>query len=89
MTWKENMRGGQAGGSDLDACAEAEARQLLAAAFETVPPRPGLVADLMAAAGRHGPANAAVGLVRKRAARARRRRVLAPAARWLPLKNYP
>jgi hypothetical protein len=79
MISEENMRGEPAGVADLDACTEAEARQLLAAAFETVPARPGLAADLMRAAGQHGPAGDAVGLVRKRAARARRRRVLVPA----------
>lgn len=79
------MRGEQAGAAGLGACADAEARRLLAAAFETVPARPGLAGltdGPIAAAGQHGTAAAAsdvVGLVRKRAARARRRRVLVPA----------
>lgn len=66
----------------LHACAETEARRLLAAAFETAPVKPGLAAGLVAAANPHGPASPAsdvVGQVRKRAARERRRRVLAPA----------
>lgn len=75
------MREGQAGGSDLEAYAEAEARRLLAAAFETVPARPGLAGDLITAAGQQGAAATArdmVVLVRTRTARARRR-VLLPA----------
>lgn len=67
---------------DLDASGEAEARRLLAAAFETVPARPGLVAGLAAAANPHGPgmpASDVVGLVRHRATRDRRRRFLVPA----------
>jgi hypothetical protein len=82
MIQEENMRGEPAGAADLDAHAEPEARRLLAAAYETVPARPGLAGDLIAAAGQQGAAATAgdvVALVRKRAARARRRRVLVPA----------
>lgn len=70
------------GATDLDASAEAEGRRLLAAAFETVPVRPGLAPDLVAAAGLHGsasPASDVVVQVRKRAAGRRRRRLLVPA----------
>ncbi|HEY3880138.1 MAG TPA: hypothetical protein VGM12_16215 [Trebonia sp.] len=82
MIREESTRGEPAGAADLDAHAEAEARRLLAVAFETVPARPGLAGDLIGAAGQQGVAATAgdvVPLVRKRAARARRRRVLVPA----------
>ncbi|MGH3291632.1 MAG: hypothetical protein ACRDP7_07495 [Trebonia sp.] len=82
MIQEENMRGELAGAAGLDAHTEAEARRLLAAAFETVPVRPGPAGDLIAAAGQHGGAATAgdvVALVRKRATQARRR-VLVPAA---------
>jgi hypothetical protein len=58
---------------------EAEARRLLTAAFETAPVRPGLAAAQAAAAGPAGPSSDVVGLVRRRAARQRRARVLVPA----------
>jgi hypothetical protein len=81
MTREEDMRQ-ERGPADLDAGAEAEARRLLAAAFETAPVRPGLAAGLAASPGPRqtaSPAGDVVGLVRGRAARARRRRVLVPA----------
>jgi len=64
-------------GSQADV--EAEARRLLATAFDTAPVRPGLAADLAAATGPAGPASGVVGLVRRRAVRQRRARVLVPA----------
>jgi hypothetical protein len=79
--WEEDMQA-ERGAADLTADAETEARLLLTTAFETAPVAPGLAADLAAAASPPGPtspANDAVGWVRKRAARERRRRVLVPA----------
>jgi hypothetical protein len=81
MTREEDMRE-TATQEEFSADAEAEARWLLTAAFETAPVQPGLVADLATAAGRNGaagPWSDVVALVRRRAARQRRARVLVPA----------
>lgn len=68
--------------AEFNADAEAEARRLLTAAFETAPVRPGLATDLAVAASGDGaaaPVSDVMGQVRRRAAWQRRARVLVPA----------
>jgi hypothetical protein len=71
MIQEEGMRGEDGSVTTPDGCAEAETRRLLTAAFETVPhwARPDETAS---------PARDVVGLVRQRAVRERRLRVLVP-----------
>jgi hypothetical protein len=78
MIREEDMREA-AGAVELDDGAEAEARRLLTAAFETAPARPGLAAAWGTPGKTAAPASDPLGRVRKRAARERRRRVLVPA----------